>query len=73
MSDNQTYKDFKDEVKAEQGSMTREEVAEMMKKRSEYLLDLDNMKPTQHRWIDRGQVMSCEGGDHPAHRAFKRR
>lgn len=67
------YKEFRDEVKAEQQGMTKEEVEDLMRKQSEYVADLDNIKPQKHRWVDRGQVMSCEGGDHPPHRAFKRR
>ena len=65
--------DFKKEVKAEQEGMSRDEVLDLMRRRSEFQMDLDNMQPQQHRWVDRGQVMSCEGGSHPPHRAFKRR
>lgn len=36
-------------------------------------VDLNNMPRQSHHWVDRGLVMSCEGGDHPPHRAFKRR
>lgn len=38
----------------------------------EYSVDLNNLVPQTHIWVDRGAVMSCEGGDHPSHRAFKR-
>lgn len=73
MSSSQTYKEYREELKSEQSGLTREEIAEAMAKRSEHVADLDNLKPQKHRWVDRGQVMSCEGGDHPTHRAFKRR
>lgn len=64
--------DWKAEVKEEQKDMTSEEVKELMQKTSEFMLELDNLKPQEHRWIDRGLVMSCEGATHPNHRAFKR-
>lgn len=35
--------------------------------------DMDTPTKQKHNWVDRGEVMSCEGGDHPPHRAFKRR
>lgn len=38
----------------------------------EYQVNLDDLKPQEHRWVDRGLVMSCEGAGHPPHRAFKR-
>lgn len=34
-------------------------------------VDIDNLKPIAHRWVDRGAVMSCEGAGHPNHRSFK--
>lgn len=72
MSDKQTYKEQKAAIHDEQHSLSREEVADLMRKRSEYQADLDNMPHIEHRWIDRGKVMSCEGATHPNHRAFKR-
>lgn len=68
-----TYKEHQEQVKAEQEGMSHEEIAELMRKRSEYIADLDNFTPQKHLWVDRGLVMSCEGADHPPHRAFKRR
>lgn len=73
MSSKQSYKEHQAQLKQEQGQMSREEIAELMKKRNEFMLDLDNLQPQQHRWVDRGAVMSCEGAAHPSHRAFKRR
>lgn len=73
MSDQQDYKEYRKGLEAKQSGMSREEVEELLQKKSEYTLDLDNIKPTAHRWVDRGLVMSCEGGGHETHRAFKRR
>lgn len=73
MSDKQTYKEYQAEIKAEQGSLTREKIVDIMNKRNEFMLDLDNLRPQEHRWIDRGMVMSCEGAGHPNHRSYKRR
>lgn len=67
----ETYEEFKSAVKDEQSSMTKDEVRELMQKRSEYLVDLENTPSQQHRWVDRGLVMSCEGAGHPNHRSFK--
>lgn len=72
-SSKQSYPAYRDELKQEQGSLSKEEVAELMRRRSEHQLDLDNMQPQQHNWVPRGVVMSCEGANHPNHRAFKRR
>lgn len=38
----------------------------------EFTVNLDELKPQEHRWVDRGLVVSCEGAGHPPHRAFKR-
>lgn len=35
-------------------------------------IDLDNLPKQEHRWVDRGMVMSCEDAGHPNHRHFKR-
>jgi hypothetical protein len=65
-------REFKEKIKSEQETMSREEIMDLMKKNTEFQIDLDNLIPQQHFWIDRGQVMSCEGATHPNHRAFKR-
>lgn len=54
-------------------NMSRDEVVELAKNRNDFVVDLDNLKPQKHKWVDRGLVVSCEGGDHPPHRSFKRR
>ena len=68
-----SYKQYRKEVEQEQADMTPEQIEEMMAKRSEYLLDINNLPPVKHYWVDRGLVMSCEGATHPNHRVFKRR
>ncbi len=73
MPSEETYVDHKEQLKQQQSSMTREEVAELMKKRSEYQLDLDNLPAQQHVWVDRGQKLSCEGAAHASHWVMKRR
>jgi hypothetical protein len=60
------------ETTEEQSSMSRDEVMDLMKKRSEYQLDLDNLPKSEHNWVDRGAVISCEGV-HQNHRHFKKR
>ena len=68
----QTYKQYQESVKEEQKNLSKEEIKEEMQKRSDFMLELDALQPQEHRWVDRGQVMSCEGGTHPNHRSFKR-
>lgn len=67
----QTYKEYKEQLKAEQQDLSKDEIIELMNKQHEYVADLDNLKPQTHRWVDRGLVMSCEGAGHPNHRSFK--
>lgn len=65
--------EYRKQLEAEQAGMSYEEIKELMAKQSEFLLELDNLKPQKHLWVDRGEVMSCEHAGHPNHRAFKRR
>lgn len=37
-----------------------------------HTVDISKLTPQTHRWVDRGQVMSCEGAGHASHRTFKR-
>jgi len=37
----------------------------------EYSVDISNLPSVKHVWVDRGEVMSCEGAGHPSHRHFK--
>lgn len=55
-----------------QTNLDPKDLKDDLRKRSEYFLDLDNLKPQQHNWIDRGVVVSCEGAAHPNHRVYKR-
>ena len=50
-----------------------EEIRDELKKVSEAVFEMDRVKPQEHNWVDRGEVMSCENAGHPNHRAFKRR
>lgn len=40
-------------------------------KAPEYELNLDEIEPQKHVWVERGDVISCEGAQHPSHRHFK--
>ena len=70
--DEQSYADYRAEVKVSQSTMSYDDVKEEMQKRSETIVELDNMPRVEHRWIDRGAVMSCEGANHPNHQAWKK-
>lgn len=69
-----TYKERQAEIREEQEGMTKDEVMELMKKRSEAQVDLDNLptKVYEHNWVDRGAKLSCETDTHPNHVAWKR-
>lgn len=69
----QTYKELKDEVKAEQSAMTPDEIRAKLQKESEYMVDLNNIPQQNHNWVDRGIVISCENGGHANHQVYKRR
>lgn len=66
-----SYSDVKEQVKAAQESLSYDEVKEMMKAQSDFMLEMDNLKPKTHNWVDRGMFMSCEGAGHPNHRSKK--
>ena len=65
------YDAYRETVKGEQAEKPYEEVKEEMAKVSEHMLELDRLVPQEHVWVDRGEVMSCEGAAHPNHRSFK--
>lgn len=56
---------------AENTGVPVKEVAQEFEKRSDATVNL-NFPGQEHRWVDRGLVLSCEGASHPNHRSFKR-
>jgi len=68
----QSYEEYQEELKAEQSDMSYDEVKEQMRRQSKHILELDNLPPVTHIWVDRGAVMSCENAGHPNHHAWKR-
>ena len=62
---------LQEKYKKEQSNELRQQIVEELQKRSQHTIDLDNLPPVKHIWVDRGEVMSCEGADHPNHRHFK--
>ncbi len=68
----QTYKDFKEEVKAEQKDKSYGEIKEDLHKRSEFLLELDNLPKQNHIWTMRGANATCENAGHEMHRVWFR-
>ena len=50
----------------EEKQAEHEEIVEEAK--VEYEFDMDNMPAKNHRWVDRGTFLSCEGAGHPNHR-----
>jgi hypothetical protein len=65
------YEQEKQALKDEQSSKSYDEIKEQLQKQNEFLVELDRLVPQEHVWIDRGEVMSCEGAAHPNHRSFK--
>jgi len=64
------YQQFKQELKDKQHTMSHDEILDQMEHRSEYAIDLNNLPKVNHVWVRRGDVISCEGADHPSHRHF---
>lgn len=71
MSDRVSYKEYKEKQRERQENMSKDEIAELMSKRSEFSLDLDNLKPQAHNWTDRGLKYTCENAGHAYHEAYK--
>lgn len=69
----QSYKDFKEEVTAEQKDKSYDEIKEDMQGRSEFMLELDNLPSQNHIWINRGAKMTCENAGHPWHEVWLKR
>ncbi len=67
-----TWKKQKAQELAIQEDMSREEITNELRATNEYVFDPATAPKVIHRWVDRGLKMSCEGGDHPHHQAFKR-
>lgn len=67
------YDAYRETIKGEQADKPYEEIKEELAKQSEHIIELDRLVPQEHRWVDRGEVMSCEGAAHPNHRSFKQR
>ncbi len=62
----------KDFEAIEREEANREQVEEKQQyQRPLHTVDLSQLTPQTHRWVDRGAVMSCEGAGHTAHRTFK--
>lgn len=71
MSDRQSYQDRIAEVKEKQSNMDYDQIKQYMSRKSEFMLELDNMKPVKHLWIDRGAKQTCENAGHAYHEAWK--
>jgi hypothetical protein len=51
--------------------ISRDEAIEKLRNRTEWLQDMDNLKPQSHNWVDRGLIISCEGAGHPHHQTSR--
>lgn len=51
----------------------REKIHAELKEKYEYTFDMDNPPPKVHRWVDRGEFLSCEGAGHPCHSHYKQK
>lgn len=66
-----SYEEIRSEIQAEQSGKSRAQIAADMARSSEFVFDPETAVAPEHNWIDRGEVMSCEGANHPNHRHFK--
>jgi hypothetical protein len=66
------WEEHLEQLKQEQAGKSRDQVKAELSETSEHVFDPDTVTPVQHRWVDRGLKMSCEGAGHPHHQAWKR-
>ncbi len=59
------------EYKQKPSEELRKQIHEELMSRNESTLDLENLPKVNHRWVDRGTILSCEGAGHPNHRHYK--
>lgn len=50
----------------------RQALHEELQETYRHTFDMDNLPKVNHRWVDRGTILSCEGAGHPNHRHHKR-
>lgn len=67
----ESYKDYRERVTSKQSGMSYADIKAQMAKRSEHMVELDNLEPQTHLWTDRGLKQTCENAGHPYHEAFK--
>lgn len=67
------YLEEKAKLQYEQEKMSYDDIKKAMENTNEFIMELDNLKPQKHLWIDRGLKMTCENAGHPMHEAWKRR
>jgi hypothetical protein len=70
MSSRQWYTDYQDKLKAEQEGLTREELAQDLKHKTEFVFDPMTAPKIPHKWVNRGLKLSCEGAGHPNHQVW---
>lgn len=63
----ENYEQFKARLAIEQADKTKQDIL-----KEQGGIDLDNLPKSQHRFVDRGAVIVCEGANHPSHRHWKR-
>lgn len=76
----QTYKEYRQQLKDEQEGMTEEQLVDHLKSQKDtdgqplysHILDINNLPPQEHHWVERGVVVSCEGAGHMNHQYYKR-
>lgn len=77
----QTYKEYQEDLKAEQAGLSKEEIKQALEARKtsdgkpyfEHIADLDNLPAQNHLWTDRGLKYTCENAGHTYHEAWKAR
>lgn len=69
----ESYKEYKERIKEEQSGMSKEQIAQKLNRRSEFMLDLDNLQPQTHNWVMRGLKATCEYANHPYHEVWLRK
>jgi hypothetical protein len=63
---------FEQETDPEKQLELRKQIHEELIATKQFEIDFDNLPTQDHKWVDRGLILSCEIGTHPNHRIRKR-
>lgn len=81
MSRSAWYEEQQKNIAEEQLGLSSAEVEQLLREKKDdtgkpmyqHIFNPDTAPKQEHRWVDRGLKMSCEGANHPYHQSWKKR